>query len=241
MLDLIKKAGESELLKFAEVFLGTYGAQGFQALSKRDTDLLLFYTLEASGVLDSRAGNHDVARLLRVTPRRVALLRRDAWARWAEPTDVREHLTFTLRSVFQPAPLERLLRENRGRWKQDGLLPLLLEHPSDRDEVEQFLKSAHSTPHHARNPEVLLVPKDQVVPLLDFAASGLDKARQGAIKKAFASNTKLGEFLTRDISKLSAAEARAVLNNTVGAIFEKASVDLAAKGLSALTLGYLGG
>ena len=240
MEELIKNASEADLLGFSKTFLGTYGAHGFQSLAKRDADLLLFYALEHSGVVDSREGNHQVARRLRLTPTRVSNLRRDAWARWAEPSDVRAHLAHTFREIFAAPALERVLRQNRATWKTDRLLPLLLEHPSDRSEVEQFLKAAKDIPHRARNSEVLLIPQDQVIPLVDFAAEGLDKAGQNLIKKAFASNKKLSDFLTEDISRISATEARAVLNNTVGAILEKASVDLAAKGLSALVLGYFG-
>ena len=68
MEELIKNASEADLLGFSKTFLGTYGAHGFQSLAKRDADLLLFYALEHSGVVDSREGNHQVARRLRLTP-----------------------------------------------------------------------------------------------------------------------------------------------------------------------------
>lgn len=240
MEEVIKNAEEADLLAFAKTFLGTYGTHGFQSLAKRDTDLLLFYALEHSGVIDSRASNHQVARRLKLTPKRVSNLRRDAWARWAEPSDVRDHLAHTLKACFAAPALERLLKQNRSAWKTDKLIPLLLEHPSDRAEVEQFLKSAGDIPHYAKNPEVVLIPHDQVMALVDFAADGLDKARQALIKKSFATNKKLSELLTQDISKLSAGEVRTVLNTTVATVMEKSTIDLAAKGLSALVLGYLG-
>ena len=124
MEEVIKNAEEADLLAFAKTFLGTYGTHGFQSLAKRDTDLLLFYALEHSGVIDSRASNHQVARRLKLTPKRVSNLRRDAWARWAEPSDVRDHLAHTLKACFAAPALERVLKQNRSAWKTDKLSPL---------------------------------------------------------------------------------------------------------------------
>lgn len=238
--EVIKKAREEDLLAFAQGFLGAYATHGFQSLSKRDTDLLLFYTLETSGVLDSRMSNHDTARRLRLTPKKVSALRREAWARWASPGDVQEHLRQTLRATFKPAVLKRVLQDNLSVWKKERLVPLLLEHPSDHSEVEQFLKTQHCIPHYAKNREVLLVPHDQIVPLLEHAADGLDAKRQREIKKSFAENTTLKELITKDLSKLSWEETRAALNQALGAVFEKAAVDAAAKALSGVVSGFLG-
>lgn len=240
MEELIKNASEENLLGFVTTFLGSYGTHGFQSLNKRDSDLLLFYSLECRGVLDSRQSNHETARILRLTPRRVAALRRDAWARWASRADVQRHLADTLRTAFAPIALTQVLKENRKSWNDDGLLPILLEHPSDHAEVEQFLKAVHCIPHYARNREVLLVPHDHVIPLLESMGDGVDAKRGRALNKAFSANTTLKKFLTKDISTLSWAQARAVLNNTVAAMLDKAAVDTVANGLSVLFLGILG-
>lgn len=240
MEEVLTKAEDRDLLAFAKGFLGSYGTYGFQCLNKRDADLLLFYALETSGVLDSRNSNHEAARMLRLTPRRLAALRRDAWARWAARADVQKHLADTLRAAFQVKALKRVLAENLKSWKDDRLLPILLEHPSGHAEVEQFLKSVHSIPHYARNREVLLLPHDQVLPLLETASEALDTKRVREIKKSFAASTTLQEYLTEDISRLTWDQTRSVLNNTVGAMLEKAAVDGAAKGISALVLGVLG-
>ncbi len=239
MSNLVSKAEGPELERFARRFLNKYLSAGFQSLSKRDVELLLFYELELSGLVSAQASNHDVSKALRVTPRKVASLRRDAWARWAQDNEVQTHLKETLRALFEEEALLGVLEQNRKAWKEDGLLPLLLEHPSDRAELEELLKRRKCIAHHPRNREVLLVPH---APLLDVVAglSGeVDEKRLGHVRAGFAKSSDLKTFLTKDVRKLSWKEARAVLNTTVAEIVNKATVDGVAKGLSAIYGGLL--
>jgi hypothetical protein len=78
MSRLVSKADGPELERFSRRFLAKYLAHGFQSLSKRDVELLLFYELELSDLISASASNHDVAKMLRLTGRKVAGLRRDA-------------------------------------------------------------------------------------------------------------------------------------------------------------------
>ena len=110
---------------------------------------------------------------------------------------------------------------------------MLLEHPSDRAEVEQALKRRHSVPRYARNHEVLLVPHRQLTALVDeIVPNGVEKKKLVTIRAAFSKDATLKSFLAKDISKLSWSEARVVLNTTLGEVLQKATIDVAAKALS---------
>lgn len=231
MVDLTSNADEGRLARFATRFLNHYGAHGFQSLAKRDVDLLLFYELELAGLIDPNASNHDVARQLRLTPRRVVGLRRDAWARWAEQNEITDHLRGTLVALFEPEALETLLRENRKRWREDGLVPLLLEHPSDRSEMEQLLKARHSVPSYPRNREVLLVPHAQLLSITAELGGEVGPKKLDRIQKAFAKDADLEAFLTTDLRELSWAKARAALGTTLARVMQKAAVDAGARAL----------
>jgi len=167
-------------------------------------------------------------------------LRRDSWARWAEDNEVKEHLRATLTGLLSVEALTTVLTENKKAWSADGLIPLLLEHPSDRAEVEQFMKRRHSIPHYAKNREVILVPHKV---LLDLAASlggSVQKKQLAVVRSAFAKDADLKSFLTKDIRELSWTEARQVLNKTVAEMLHKASLDAAARGLGVVFGGVLG-
>ena len=117
MSRLVSKAEGPELELFARRFLTKYLAHGFQSLSKRDVELLLFYELELCELVSSAASNHDVAKKLRLTGRKVAALRRDAWARWAEENEIKEHLRDTLKELLSPDALATVLAETKRAWR----------------------------------------------------------------------------------------------------------------------------
>lgn len=232
-MDLTSDVSDDKLATFARRFLRRYADHGFQSMQKRDVELLLYYELELCGVLDPGSDNHSIAKTLRLTPTKIKSLRRDAWARWAEPNEVRDHLRQTLANLFRDEVLSTLLEENESVCRQDKLLPVMLEHPSDRAEVEQALKRRHSVPRYARNREVLLVPHRQLLALVDeVVPGGIEKKKLATIRNAFLKDATLKGLLTKDITKLSWSEARAVLNATVGEALQKASIDVASKALS---------
>ena len=67
---------------FANEFLRLTLLQGFQSLTKRDLELLIFVLLERDGAIQRAESNFSVASHLRVTPAKVKALRRDGYARW---------------------------------------------------------------------------------------------------------------------------------------------------------------
>jgi len=191
--------------------------QGWQSLSKRDMDLLMFLLLELDGAIDRRAPNHAVARQLRVTPSRVASLRRDAYARWRplvqdDPVKVLQRI---LKETLTPERLDSAARYASERRREDGFLALLVEHPDDRLELEQAIKEAGAIPVHERNREVVLVHYETLFELAEkFAFLDQDPAKiQKALKKLFRSETDLEGFLKKDIGELTWQDAREALNS----------------------------
>ena len=74
----------------------------------------------------------------------------------------------------------------------------------------------------------------------DLGVLAVHSPESTRIRTAFAKDADLQSFLTKDIKKLSWREARSVLNKTVAAIVQKAAVDGAARGLSAVYGSLLG-
>ena len=67
---------------FGTEFLRLTLLQGFQSLTKRDLELLIFVLLERDGAIGRDESNFTVAGKLRVTPAKIKALRRDGYARW---------------------------------------------------------------------------------------------------------------------------------------------------------------
>lgn len=218
---------------FATEFLRKYLHGGFQSLLKRDVDLLVFYELERSGAVDEWASNHEVARVLRITPRRVATLRHDSYARWADTAHRRRRLERRLKNYFTEPNIAAVLRESRREDLEDGLLPIVLEHPAERADFEEAIKRVRGVPRHERNREVLLVSFHALTELMSMVQLGREpKEALELVHREFAKHATLKSLLRRDLTKVSAAEARTVLNE-VGANITQAAMESAAPGVLA--------
>jgi hypothetical protein len=146
-------------VEFLETLLGAFLENGWGSLSKRDLELLLFLLLERDGALERKASNYDIARRLRLTEGRVALLRKDAYARWRPLLE--ETTATVLARVFQSSlaknQLEITMKFATARRMKDGFIPLLVEHPDDRAALEYAIKDVGGIPIHERNREVILI------------------------------------------------------------------------------------
>ncbi len=223
---------------FGERILEFYLEQGWQSLSKRDLELLMFLLLEQDGAIDQFSSNHAVARMLRVTPSKVAALRRDAYARWRPLSGLssRQILKRILESALSEERMENAARYASERRKEDGFLALLVEHPDYREELEEAIKSQKAIPVYERNPDVILIHYEVLFKLAE--KEGLletdAKKIQAKLKKLFGSKTDLGGFLTRDVNKLTWNDARSALDLAGAEILKGALTAGVTAGLKAL-------
>ena len=204
---------------FGQLVLKHYVTEGWGSLSKRDLELLIFILLEKDGALDRGASNYEAARALRVTESKVAALRRDAYARWRplaleQPEDV---LRRVLRAALTKTQLDQTMNFATERRMDEGFIPLLVEHPDDRAEVEHAIKDAGSIPVLERNREVVLIHYRTLLLIADsLNLLETDPIRvQRDFKKMFSKQESLKDFLTTPVGELTPAGARAALNDAV--------------------------
>jgi sulfur transfer complex TusBCD TusB component (DsrH family) len=206
--------------QFGEQILKLFLEQGWQSLSKRDLELLIFLSLEMDGAIDRFSSNHAVARSLRITPAKVAALRRDAYARWrtlsSESTE--DVIKRVLSNTLTEGSLNNAARYASERRKEDGFLALLIEHPDYRTEFEEAIKDTGAIPIYERNREVLIIHYETLIKLAEnMDLLEKDPAKlQAKLKKLCGSKTDLEGFLKKDIKELSWDNARDALNS-VGA------------------------
>ncbi len=210
---------------FASDFVANYLSQGFQSLSKRDIDLLVFLLLEKDGAISRSASNFDIARLLRVTPSRVRALRRDSYARWRHllvDRSSRDQLKAVLVDVLTPVKINAGAQYVPSHLKAAGCLAIRVEHPDDREALERALVDCGELPRYERNKDLLVV---RFASLLKLAEDnefilGLQDAIK-ALKLIAPVSERLRALLVADIKDLRWPEVREVLTSVaVDAIAE---------------------
>lgn len=207
---------------FGQQIADLYLEQGFQSLSKRDLDLLIFILLELDGALDKKWDNYKVAQLLRITPQKAKLLRRDAYARWRPlvSENRREALREILSGILTVQNIKAGAKYASEKTKKDGFLAVRIEHPADRVEFEQAVLEVGAIPVYERNRDVIDVSFDTLLRIAEkyeFIAKEPEAIRDAL--EALAPQTQdIEGFLKTPVTELTWAEARKALND-VGAKF----------------------
>ncbi len=209
--------------EFGRKILDQYQKEGWGSLGKRDLELLIYVLLEKDGALVRNQSNYSIARQLRVSEAKVAALRRDAYARWRPLTG--EESAAVLKRVLLAALNQDRLEQTvkfAGRKMSDGFIPLLIEHPDDRAEIEHAVKEASGIPVYERNREVLLVHYETLLliaeklGILESDPSTIQKE----LRKILGDQASLAEFLKKPVSKITLDGARQALNDAGAIVVE---------------------
>jgi len=221
----------SDPVSFSENLLREFLVNGWGSLSKRDLDLLLFILLEKDGALSRSASNYEVARELRLTESRVALLRKDAYARWRllHPEEPQSVLKRIFQTSLTEKKLEHVMKFATERRMNEGFIPLLIEHPDDRAEMERAIKVAGGIPIHERNREVVLIPHTLLLEIADHhdllqkdpeVIRDQLKHLTDEVDQILAADTTLKDFLQMPIEKITPTVLRAALNDAGATVAE---------------------
>ena len=154
---------------FGNEFLRLTLLQGFQSLTKRDLELLIFVLLERDGAIDRGDSNASVALQLRVTPAKVKGLRRDGYARWRAlvPEEADAALQRIVATVLTEANLRSGAKHVSERSRKDGFLAIRIEHPDDAQRFEQAILEVGALPVYERNREVVAVRFDTLLKIAE--------------------------------------------------------------------------
>ncbi len=154
---------------FANEFLRLTLTQGFQWLTKRDLDLLIFVLLERDGAIARSDSNAAAALRPRVTPAKVKALQRDGYARWRSL--VPEESDAAMQRIIATVPTEENLRSGARhvseRSRKQGFLAIRIEHPDNQQQFEQAILEVGALPVCERNREVVAVRFDTLLKLAE--------------------------------------------------------------------------
>ncbi len=214
---------------FGSEFLRLTLLQGFQSLTKRDLELLIFVLLERDGAIERAESNFTVAGKLRVTPAKVRALRRDGYARWRAlvPEEREAALQRIVATVLTPANLRAGAKHVSERSRKDGFLAVRIEHPDDQQQFEQAIVDVGALPVYERNRDVVAVRFDTLLAIAErwgFLQTDPELIRNELQKLAPASE-EVADLLKKDIGKLRWQEVRSTINSLGAAAIASTAED----------------
>ncbi|GAB2504440.1 hypothetical protein GCM10027084_18640 [Pseudoxanthomonas sangjuensis] len=229
---------------FADEFLRLTLLQGFQSLTKRDLELLIFVLLERDGAIGRDEGNAAVAAKLRVTPAKVKALRRDGYARWRAlvPEDDDTALRRIVANVLTEANLRSGAKHVSERSRKDGFLAVRIEHPDDAQRFDQAILDVGALPVYERNREVVAVRFDTLLKIAEKWGYLQPDAGKIAkeLKKLAPASEEVADLLKKDITKLRWEDARNALNS-LGAKAIASTAEGGLKGLLKIVFPFIPG
>lgn len=227
---------------FGQEFLRLTLLQGFQSLTKRDLELLIFMLLERDGAIARADSNFTVAGQLRVTPAKVRALRRDAYARWRAlvPEQREAALQRIVATVLSEANLRAGAKHVSERARKEGFLAIRIEHPDDQQQFEQAILDVGALPVYERNREVVAVRFDTLLSIAErWGYLQTDPvAIRGALNKLAPTSEAIADLLKKDVSKLRWQDAREALNSLGADAIAKSAED-GLKGLLKVVFPFL--
>lgn len=229
---------------FGNEFLRLTLLQGFQSLTKRDLELLIFILLERDGAIARSDSNAAVALRLRVTPAKVKALRRDGYARWRAlvPEEGEAALQRIVATVLTEENLRAGARHVTERSRKEGFLAIRIEHPDDAQRFEQAILEVGAIPVYERNREVVAVRFDTLVQIAERwnYLQPDAQATLAELQKLAPASEEVAELLKKDITQLRWADARRALNS-LGAKAIATTAEGGLKGLLKLVFPFIPG
>jgi hypothetical protein len=229
---------------FGNEFLQLTLLQGFQSLTKRDLELLIFVLLERDGAISRSESNAAVALRLRVTPAKVKGLRRDGYARWRSlvPEEGEAAMQRIVAGVLTEANLRSGTRHVSERSRKEGFLAIRIDHPDDAAQFEQAIIDVGAIPVYERNRDVVAVRFDTLIRIAErWGYLQPDpQAITAALKKLAPAAEEVTDLLKKDLTALRWSEVRTALNS-LGAKAVASTAEGGLKGLLKLVFPFLPG
>lgn len=190
-----------------QLFLDIYLKNGFQSLSKKDIDLLIFYFMEQANLIKEE-NSYEKAKYLKITPKKLANLQLESYMRWGEENREQVLKNF-FHKAFAKESLDRILSE-QDDLLQKRKISLTIENSVEKLQLERTLKEIASNIEYTLNKEVIVVNIKTLFEILYFAE--IDKEKIQDILKDI-EKIDIKQLLTRkDFRSITFEEYRKNLN-----------------------------
>ncbi|WAT14398.1 hypothetical protein [Xanthomonas fragariae] len=202
---------------FGSEFLRLTLLQGFQSLTKRDLELLIFVLLERDGAVSHDSSNALVALQLRVTLAKVKALRRDGYARWRPlvPEEGDAAMQRIVATVLTEDNLRAGAKHASEHNRKQGYLAVRIEHPDDAQQFQQAILDVGALPVYERNREVVAVRFDTLLQIAErwgYLQQDV-QATVRELQKLTPTAEEVADLLKKDIAHLHWDDVRRTLNS----------------------------
>jgi len=208
LIDNLQKIDSIKSKDFLIYFLQYYLQNGFQSLSKKDIDLLLFYLMEEYSIFDGK-DNYQKAKQLKITPVRLKSLQLELYMRWGKQTQ-KDILLKLFSRIFSKENIASLIKEQKEKLKK-GYIPLVIENPVEKLELERVLKENNSIVEYNLNKEIIDV-KLQTLILISYLINDNKEKLLKELNKFSKQNNLKEVITTRDIQDLTIDDFRLIIN-----------------------------
>ena len=146
---------DNERAEFAKQFLSIFLSNGFGALTKRDTDSLIFFLLQRP-IKGADVESYAWAKVLKITPARVSSLQLESHLKFAHllaADDPQAGVRFVLAGLMDI----QIGVDGEGKQLTSGSVRIQIDNPIARMEIEQAMKELGGVVDYERNRKLLKI------------------------------------------------------------------------------------
>ena len=151
LLENLRAINANNSKELLATFMNLYLQNGFQSLSKKDIDLLLFYLMDQYTIFEGR-DNYEKAKQLKITPSKLKSLQLESHMRWSDKTS-KQILKSLFERILKKENIKSLLQEQADLLSKNEI-PVMVENPIEKLELEKLLKDNNSIVKYELNSEV---------------------------------------------------------------------------------------
>ena len=168
LTSIVENLSSKQKSKFSEMFLGIWFSNGFGALTKKDTELLIFYTLNSILEKSKPKNNYEWSKLLKVTPSKIKTLRLESYLKYSDIFHSGEE--DVLARCFSSIDTLNLHISEDSVNLSDCSIKILVEDPVEIFELDRRLKDVGGQINFERNREIVRIGLKDFLLLINNAA-----------------------------------------------------------------------
>ena len=178
LTDIVKKLNDKQKSIFSDMFLGIWLSNGFGALTKKDTELLIFYALDVILGKSRPENNYEWSKLLKVTPSKIKSLRLESYLKF---NDIFKSIEQdVLAKCFSSIEKLNLKISDNNISLSECDIKILVEDPVIIFELDRRIKDVGGQINYERNREIVRLGLKHFLCLVNNIA---DCGEENIIKK----------------------------------------------------------
>ena len=199
----LKSLPEGEKIFFFDTFFEIWGANGFGALPKKETELLIFSLMERIFGNRKPSSNYEWAKILKLTPAKIKSIKLETYLKYYPLVNREEDIFRTIEKFFSRTELIHFDISAENPKLDEGQVKIMIEDPVILFEFDRIFKVLNGIYEIDRKGEVISMSVKDFLRLIN-AVTG-DEEDDVIKKLAESSNSETKKFnsVKAEITKIS--------------------------------------